>query len=208
MDYSKIPTNSVIITLPNLKRKLLKKISNASLKNIKVMTLSELREKFYFSYNERAIYYLMNKYGYVIEVAKMYLTRMYDVNITSSKIPKVQKIIDLKNELLDNDLLIFSPYFKEYLKRKTIIFYECQTLDKLDQKMLDDISDLYQTIYLNEPDIIYSHDYIYEFQTIEEEVVYVASRICELIKQGLSFNKIKLYGVIGEYSNIIKRIFS
>lgn len=207
MEYLKITTNSIVITPANIKRKLLKNLNATPLKNIKIITLPELRQKFYFSYDERAIYYLMNKYGYLIDVAKMYLTRMYEVEATSSSRPKVQKIIALKNELHENNLLIFSPNFIDYLKTKNVIFYECHLLDKLDQKMLNEIAKICQTTSINEKLLTYSHDYIYEFPTIEEEVIYVASKICELIKQGLSFNQIKLCGVGGEYPSIIKRIF-
>ena len=80
------------------------------------MTINELRRKLYFDYDEQAIYYLMKKYGYLIDVAKMYIDRMYEVNIIDSKTPKIKKIIDLKEELIKENLLTFSPNFKEYLR--------------------------------------------------------------------------------------------
>lgn len=206
MKKLKISENSIIIIKDNLKKTLLKSFSN-SLNTIKIITLTELRSKFYFDYNEQAIYYLMNKYGYCLEVAKMYIDRMYEVSNYSFNSPKIQKIIDLKKELEENKLLIYSNYFKEYLKTKNVIFYECTNLDKLDIKMLDEVSKITNTTYLNIDNIIYSHNYIYELDTIEEEVVYVAGEICRLISEGISSNKIKLCGITGEYPNIIKRIF-
>lgn len=202
-----IPNNSIIVTPANNKRNLLRKLNSTTLQNIKIITISELRQKFYFTYDERALYYLMNKYGYLIDVAKMYLTRIFEVEVESSNNSKIQKIIDLKKELIENDLLIYSPNFKEYLKSKTIIFYECNLLDKLDEKMLNEISNICHTKYINEEKQDYNHECIYEFSTIEDEVVYIATKICELVNGGLSFNKIKLCGVGGEYSSIIKRVF-
>ena len=202
-----IPNNSIIVTPADNKRKLLKKINSMTLQNIKVITLPELREKFYFTYDERAIYYLMKKYGYLIDVAKMYLTRIFEVEVESSNNTKIQKIIDLKKELIENDLLIYSTNFEEYLKSKTVIFYECSLLDKLDEKMLNEISKICPTRYINEEKQDYEHECIYEFSTIEEEIVFVASKICELVNKGLSFNEIKLCGVGGEYPSIIKRVF-
>ena len=115
MEYLKIPANSLIITPTNFKRKLIKQLNKNSLKNIKVMSLTEVRKKFYFDYDERAIYYLMEKYGYLIDVAKMYLERIYEVDIESSKTQKIQKIIDLKKELIANELLTYNPNFIKLL---------------------------------------------------------------------------------------------
>ena len=148
MKLLEIPSNSVIIVLDNLKKKLLKKLKDKPLKNIKIITINELRGKLYFDYDEQAIYYLMKKYGYLIDVAKMYIDRMYDVNINNSRTPKIKKIIDLKKELIKENLLTFNPNFREYLNDKTIIFYECNYLKKEDKKMLDDLSNRYKTIYI------------------------------------------------------------
>lgn len=207
MKELKIPANSIVIVPTELKNKLLKKINSSPLKNIKVITLTELRKKFYFTYDERAIYYLMNKYNYMIDVAKMYLSRFYEVENESFNSSKIQKIINLKKELKDNNLLIYSPNFIEYIRNKTIIFYECQLINKLDKKMLNEITKICKTESINEEKQTYSHTYIYELDTIEDEVVYVATEICNLIKKGINFNQIKLCGVGGEYSSIIKRIF-
>ena len=203
-----IPANAIIITPNNLKKTLLARLSNNDLTNTKVITISELRQKFYFNYDEQAIYYLMTKYGYVIDVAKMYLSRIYEVEEESFDNPKIQKIIDLKKELIENNLLIYSPNFIEYLKNKTILFFECQNLDKLDERMLKEISLICETKIINEEKETYKHNYIYEFNTIEDEVVYVANEICNLVKKGITFNQIKLCGAKGEYLSIIKRIFS
>lgn len=202
----KMNKNSVIIIKDELKSNLLKEFSS-NLNNIKIITLRELRKMFYFDYNDQTIYYLMNKYEYCLEVAKMYIDRMYEVCEYSFNSTKIQKIIDLKRELDENKLLIYSDCFKDYLRTKNVIFYECINLDKLDIKMLDEVSQIANTTYLNKDKINYQHNYIYELDTIEDEVVYVASEICKLIEKGINPDKIKLCGITGEYSNIIKRIF-
>ena len=208
MNELNIDEFSLVIVPASLKKSFLRKISNNRLKNIKVMTTKELRQKFYFSYDEKAIYYLMKKYNYQIDVAKMYLSKCYEVDLDDDNNTKIKKIIDLKKELKENNLLTFSPHFIEYLKTKTVIFYECRFLDKLDKKLLDDVSLICKTKYINEERKQYPHECIYQFDTIEEEVTYIANEICHLIQKGISFNQIKLCGVIGEYSSIIKRIFS
>lgn len=207
MNFLEKLTNAVIIVPNNLKKKLLKKIGNYPLYNVKIITLSELRQKLYFSYDERAIYYLMKKYGYLIDVAKMYIDRMYEVEIKTSNNSKIKKIIDLKEELIKENLLTFSLNFLDYIKDKTVVFYECNLLKKEDISMLNELSKICETKYINEEITLCNQGCIYEFPTIEEEVTYIASRICEIVNKGGSFNNIKLCGANGEYQSIIKRIF-
>ena len=64
MKLLEIPSNSVIIVLDNLKKKLLKNLRDNPLKNIKIITINELRRKLYFDYDEQTIYYLMKKYSF------------------------------------------------------------------------------------------------------------------------------------------------
>ena len=87
-----VPLNSIIITPNNLKKTLLNKLSNTNLTNTKILTISEVRQKFYFTYNEKTIYYLMDKYGYVIDVAKMYLERLYEVGEESFNSQKISTL--------------------------------------------------------------------------------------------------------------------
>ena len=57
--------DNTIIIVPNyLKEQTLLYInSTQKLKNIKVMSLKSFIENYFFSYNEQAIYFLINKYG-------------------------------------------------------------------------------------------------------------------------------------------------
>lgn len=49
---------------------------------------------------------------------------------------------------------------------------------------------------------------IWEFDTLEDEVSFLADSICELIKKGISLQQIKICGAHDEYQNTIKRIFA
>ncbi len=52
----------------------------------------------------------------------------------------------------------------------------------------------------------YNHT-IYEFNTLDEEVEYIAYKICELTSSGVDINNIKLTNVSSDYYNTIDRIF-
>ena len=54
----------ILIVKNNIRNKVIEKINKEGLINIKIMSLEDLRKKYYFTYDEHAIYYLMKKYNY------------------------------------------------------------------------------------------------------------------------------------------------
>ena len=97
-----------IIICPNEeKMNILDKYSNdEKLYNIKFMTKQEYIDNYYYSYDERALEYLMNKYDYNLDVCKVYLSNLYVIDITKDyKNNKLKLLKDIKKELLDNNLL-------------------------------------------------------------------------------------------------------
>lgn len=207
MQDLKLQDNSILVIPSTIKTKLLKKIRKQGLKNIKILTLTEFRKKFYFDYDDKAIFYLMENYHYHYDVAKMYLARIYEVDTNDFSSNKIKKIIELKKELIENNLLIYCPNFKGFLKNKKIIFYGVEPLEKAEQKMINDVKEICELEFVSNNNEKYSHECILEFSTIEEEVLYVASQIKQLVCSGIKFNQIKICNASGEYLNIIKRIF-
>ena len=104
-------TNTIIIVKNNQKKELIKQINQENLSNIKIISLEEFRMKYYFTYDNKAIYYLMKKYNYQLDVAKMYLSHLYEVKSEDFNSKKIKKIISLKEELLNNNMLITKNYF-------------------------------------------------------------------------------------------------
>ena len=58
----------VLIVKNNIKNKIIEELNNNGLFNIKVMSLKEVLNKYYFTYDEKTIYYLVSKYNYNIDV--------------------------------------------------------------------------------------------------------------------------------------------
>ena len=113
-----IEDNTLIIT--NNKNKLLKSINK--LVNVKIMSTTEFINSYYFTYNEKTIYYLMNKYNIKYDIAKIFINNMYYIDTIYNN-EKIDKLYEMKKELLDNKLLIINDYFKEYLNNKKIVIY-------------------------------------------------------------------------------------
>ncbi len=197
----------ILIVKDNVKNSVIEYLSNSGLLKIKVMSLKELRDKYYFTYDERAIYYLMNKYNYQIDVAKMYLDNFYNVGMNDYGNEKIKKVIDLKKELRDNNLLICNNGFKNYLKNKKIVIYNYLDLTKNDYKLIEELRLSNNIEIYNDESKEYIHKIIYMADTLEEEVSFIAGDIVEKVNRGIDINKIKLCGVVGEYESVIKRIF-
>ena len=193
---------SKLIICPNEEKlKILLSFNNdKELHNTKFMTKNEFFNNYYFSYNDDTIYYLMKKYNYNIDVCKVYLNNLFVIDIdkeySSSKLSFLKNI---KKELIDNNLLIFNNGFNEYLKNKEIIIKNYYDLDLYEEKALNYKSNIISSTINNS---------VYEFNTMEEEVSFVCTKICELLNNGVDINKISLCNVSSDYYYTLKRLFS
>ena len=193
----------LIICNNSIKKKLLQ--DSNSLMNRKFMTMKELINSYYFSYDDETIYYLMNKYGYKYNVTKVYLDNLLYIEDKEYHSDKLNFLVKLKKELADNDLLIYDDYFKEYIKDKDIIIYG-DYFNKLESNLINELKSITNVEIVNIEYKEYDH-VVYEFDTMDEEVDYVAYKICELINDGVDINNIKLTNVSSDYYNTIDRIF-
>ena len=189
----------LIIVKNNIKNKMIEELNNSGLMTVKVMSLEEVRNKYYFTYDERSIYYLINKYGYQVDVAKMYLKQITKVSDEDYGNEKIKDIINLREELRSNNLLIFNIGFKNYLKGKNIVIYNYYDLSKYDLKLINDLKQENSINIYNDEVVEYSHNIIYQADTIEDEVSFIAGDIVEKINSGIDINKLKICGVSGEY---------
>lgn len=192
-----------IVLMPNsIKNNIIKEVRNKYYNyNIKFLSLEEFIEKYTFSYNNRTIYYLMREYNLNLSSAMVYIKNLYyiDMNIHNKK---MDTLINMKKFLDDHDLLIYDDYFREYVKNKEIYIYGYDYLNKYYLKVLEGLN--YKVI-----DYIYN-DYevknIYEFNYIDEEVIFVIDKILELIRNNIKPDNIKLI-ISKEYEEVIDRLF-
>lgn len=200
MDFlDEIKEETLIICSKYDKEKIL---SMNKLINIKIMNLSEFISKFCFDYDENAILYVMNKCNVKYEVAEMYINNLYYIESKKYNVNKLDFLVDLKKELDDNKLLKYNEYFKRYLKEISIIVYGIR-LNKFELKLFNDMDYKYIPKKLNN----YNHK-VFCFDTMEEEIEYIAVSICKLLEDGVVIKNIKLANVDSSYYNTINRIFS
>lgn len=189
--------DNTLLIIPNeIKEEMILKItSENNLLDIKYISLEELYKKF-FNYDIKAIYYLMDKYKFKYEVAKVYLDNMFYVKDNFDD-EKLKLLLKLKDEVKD---YIISSRIDIYKNRNIVVYgYE---LSKFDLELLKKLSNNIEVIK-DEPK--YKHSKIYQFKTLEKEVEFVFDKIVDLLKNNININNIKLI-VSNDYYNTLKRM--
>ena len=169
--------------------------------NIKFMSLEDFIKKYIFDYNNKTIYYLMKEYDINLSSALVYINNLYYI---SDKLDnnKMNILKEMKEYLDNNKLLIYNDRFREYIKDKEIYIYGYDYLDKYTLSILKDLN--YKVIdYKYRDNNIYD---VYEFDYIDDEVIFVIDRIYKLLRKNIDINKIKLI-ISNEYKEVIYRLF-
>ena len=192
----------VLITPNKIKNKIIEIVRSKYYNyNIKFMSLEDFIKKYIFDYNNKTIYYLMKEYDINLSSALVYLNNLYYI---SDKLDnnKMNILKEMKEYLDNNKLLIYNDRFREYIKDKEIYIYGYDYLDKYTLSILKDLN--YKTIdYKYRDNNIYN---IYEFDYIDDEVIFVIDRIYELLRKNIDIKKIKLI-ITNEYKEVIYRLF-
>lgn len=201
MEFLKQIEEDTVLIIPNvLKTKILEFIDSLDrLVNVKIYSLEEVKQHLYFSYDEKAIIYLIDKYNYKYEVSKTLIDNIYYVEDKDYSSNKLNELVNLKRELYDLSLLKKDYLFFDYLNNKKIIVYGYDFLDKFNKKMLSSFNNV-EFIENNFQDKKFI---IYENNNIFDEVNFVLSKISFLIDSGIDINKIKITNVDNNYHHAL-----
>ena len=112
--------NEVLLIVPNnLKNKILDYFNHYdNFVNYKMMSLDEVRDHIYFSYDVRAVLYLMQHYLFNMDAAKDVLESLYYLDKDSYIDEKLNNLVKMKEELDREKLLYYDDMFLDYIKRK------------------------------------------------------------------------------------------
>ncbi len=189
MDLTKY---DLVITSNSNKKRILRKLNDEKkLVNVKFMSLDELLCSLSFSFDQKSIYHVMKEYGIKYDNAKVYLD---NIKYISDKLnnDKMNKLKEIK-ELVSDDLIVDNE-FKKYIKDKKVYIYGYDYITNYQKSILEGIN--YEIV--NNPISNNTHN-IYEFNKIDDEIVFVLSSINKLIRDGIDINKIKLINVTDDY---------
>ncbi|MEG0826136.1 MAG: PD-(D/E)XK nuclease family protein [Bacilli bacterium] len=190
--------NSIIICPNYIKNKILEE--NKFL-DCKLMSITEFIEKYIYKYKSSTLYYLANKYNMNPDNANVILKNLYFVDCSGTA--KINYLLEIKKDLLDNGFLIFNNNFKTFIKNKKIII-NGYPKTKYYQKIFSIVSN--EIIYENELNKKKEKQRITEFFNIEDEVINVAEQITDLLTK-TNIDKIKINLVDSVYYESINKIF-
>lgn len=197
--------NNLIICPNDLAKSLVNEINNMpNLISYKMMDLHHFLENYYFSYDEKTIFYLIKKLNIQYEVALEYLESMFFIEDINYHSAKLNQLVTLKKELLQKQLLTLHPYFKNFLNQVNIIIYGYPFLDPFYQKIISNFSNCVQVGV----ETSFQKHTIYEFDDIEDEIAYICHDIKKKLDEGVSIQNIKLLTPGSEYIVPLKRIFA
>lgn len=201
-----IENNSILLIPNNIKNKVLDYINDTNtLKSIKIISFNDLKTGLYYTYNNETIKSIMTKYNINYTIAKTFIENTYYVEKRSNN--KIDNIIEIKEYLNQNNLLIKDDLFIQLLKSRTNLYvYGYTNINKFNNNLLDIASKYINIKKIATTNNDYKHD-VYEFNTINEEVLYVADSILALIENGVDINKIYISNYSDEYYFTLKRIF-
>ena len=188
-----------VIICPNEeKERILKK--QVGLNSIKYLTIEEFQKNYFFNIDERAIEYLMKKYGYEMDVAKVYLKNLYAIDIEKEYHHKKSKFLqNIKKELIENNLLEENLLFQDFIKNSDIelsYYFELE-------KYLEELFPKKELIVPEKLDIK-----VYEYETLEEEISATCIKIRKLIKEGVPLSKIYLSNIGEDDLFLLNKMFS
>ena len=195
--------NKILIINDYAKNTLLKKINK--LLNIKIITLSELKKNYIYDYDYKSVLYVSNKYNCIPSIARKYIENTYYIN-NECKSEKIELLTKIKNDLEENNLLIKNNLYRKFLNNKDIVLYNLKYIDKYYLNIIEELSNTNNIITYNEEKET-SIKKLYRCNNSEEEISFVCSKICELIKSGIDINNIKLTNVKSDYTYIIRKTF-
>lgn len=205
---NKLPKEKCIwVIKKNKKEKILTQYQKENLLKAKIITIEELVKNYNLNYDNKAIYYLMKKYSYTLDVAKMYLSNITSIDVSDSDLPKVKKLLELKNELLNTNLLTINNRWIEYLKGKNIVLYDLDNLSKEEITLIEKLKKYNNIITYTEEKKQYPHKEIIVCNNEIDEINYTASKIANLLKSGIDIKKIKIYAS-SSYEDALQRIFT
>ncbi len=204
MNYDVLENDSILIVPSQIKEKILTEMNKKSkLFNVKLMEINEFKREYFFDYTTETIFYVMKHYNYDYEFSLDIINNLYFLSSENYNHEKLKFLLNIKNESINNNLLIFDNVFKIALENKKIYVYGYDYINNFYKKMFSTLN----VNYIDQNISKFNHD-IMEFDTIQDEVIFVANKICELIENKIELNKIKIINPSSDYNATIKRIFN
>lgn len=177
----RLPSYDFIICPTSLRRSLLESLPQQLDGNHRFYSKEQLFSLLYFSYDERAIYYLMEHLGYSYQIALDRLSDLYFLPSKTTTSNRINDLVNIYNLLEQKGLLVKTKYFPHLISGKTALVIGYQYDDELTYFAKEAKITLQYVEFENKQQPL-----VYEFETIKEEIHYRFNQIALLIDQGVN----------------------
>jgi hypothetical protein len=168
--------------------------------NIKLIDEDDFISSIFYKYDDEAIIYLMNNYGYNYFKATSYLNAISQLIVEN--LESQMELINLRNILIEKNLLVKEPHlFYEMLHGKSVYY-----LSK--SKSLDTALNYYhinaqrlEFLVSKKEQLVY-----YEFDNIDLELSYVFNEISQKIDSKVDIDTIKIFCRNSNYNYYLLRM--
>lgn len=206
---NEIKEETILICRNIEKKKLTKEMSAfPSMIPLHIYSIEEIKKNFFFDYNKKTIYYTKEYLNTSVSIAKEMIENLYFIKEEKYENKKLDDLVKLKKYLDENNLLIYDSYFKNFLKNKQVLVYNESYFDAYESFFVKEISSYVPITVINEQKQEINTKTIYHLTSLEEEVEFVANKICDLLTEGVDKTKIKIINTSEDYVPSLKRIFS
>lgn len=176
--------------------------------NIKYLTLAEVYQSLYFTYDQKALYHVMQKYHVKCDVAQIYLKNLHYIEDKDYQNSKLNKLVEIKKYLDEKKLLIYDKYFLKLLQGKEVIIEGYPYLTDEDHKLISILKKYTSVKVIPPTSPKYHPTTLYTFDTPEDELAFVASNICKLIKEDIPLQNIIITSLPDSYKIRLQRIMN
>lgn len=167
-----------------------------------VMGYTEFLRAYFFDYNDQTLFYIVDTYHVTKEIAKIYVEYLYFLKENSNyKRERLVFLQQLKQELIDHDLLFFQPMFLMWLKNYSLCFYHLTLEDTFFHNLIHTLKQTYEVEVVSFPKTERTISYFPALR-MEEEVVFVCASIVRLLEQGVDSKTIYLANLSMEYRSL------
>lgn len=163
--------------------------------DVKFISKSELIANFYYTYSDEAVKFIIRRYKQDLDYARRLLNNLIYLNEYNEK---HKDLFALKDELIKAGLLIKNELFTHELENSDIYVHYYH-----DDPLIDKILKGYKYQYVLETG---KANNILEFNNNDDQLFYVINKIEELLNQGVTPNKIFLYGLTEDDEVIFDRL--
>lgn len=170
--------------------------------DVKFFTKESFLGNFYYTYGEDALLYVTNKFGKDYDISNQILKTISKLQIEDVSSDKNKELIQIKNELIKNGLIVKNEYFEHELENSVIDVYFYS----------EDDAELYKFLKSRNVNFVKQNgstpNVVQQFHSNNDELAYLFNKIAELLDKGVKGNKIAVFGLSDTDELIFSRLLS